>query len=334
MSDNRGITPANQTASALFEFNLKPTDLWDNGYTGEYAQDQGDYFFSNFASRAKFKTTATSVEITAFNNQNFDSASIAVRLNGADYFNAPCQFEGRETVTVALPPGEKIIELIEGGQDKTNPLATGTFLLKALFNEAARLIPPSFSKRAVIYGDSISAGAHATIRPLQGWSVLFRHFYGDDNSTIIEGWGSRALKDDGFDAARREKFVNRLAGYNPQDIILFIGTNDFGIPSNWEAASFGEAYADFLDKLHRALPRTNLRCYTPLIRGWEGPNTFGNTLDDYRAEIRRAAATRPWALYRDGKAILTLADMAADGTHPGPAGHAKLALAVKNDLEL
>jgi len=33
---------------------LKPTGLWDNGYTGEHAEDQGDYFFSNFAPSTKF----------------------------------------------------------------------------------------------------------------------------------------------------------------------------------------------------------------------------------------------------------------------------------------
>lgn len=51
------------------EFNLKPTDLRDNGYIGEYARDQGEYYFSNFASRAKYNTSATSVEIKTYYNE-------------------------------------------------------------------------------------------------------------------------------------------------------------------------------------------------------------------------------------------------------------------------
>jgi lysophospholipase L1-like esterase len=314
------------------EFNLKPTDLWDNGYTGSYAKNQGEYYFSNFASSAKFRTTATSVEVTAYNNEPLEVASIGVRVNNRDYTNAACPFRGLKTLTIPLPPGAKIVELVEGGQDKAETLATGTFLVRAVFNAFTELIPPSFSRRAVIYGDSISAGAHAAIRPFQGWSVLFRRYYGD--STIIEGWGSRALKDDCFDAAHRQDFVNRLAGYGPQAIILFIGTNDYGIPNNWNALSFGDAYGDFLDKLHLAIPEASVYCYTPLIRRWEGPNEYGNSLDDYRSAIHRAASSRPWAIYRDGKTILSLADMAEDGTHPTTAGHARLALAVKNDSGL
>lgn len=314
------------------EFDLKPADLFDNGYVGEFAAGLGEYYFSHFAARAIFNTSATNVEITAYNNEPWEVASIGVRVNGADYQNVACPFWGISSLTVNLPPGQKKVELVEGGQDKANPLANGTFLVKAAFNGPTELIPPTFTKRAVVYGDSISAGAHAEIRPFQGWSVLLRQAYGD--SVIIEGWGSRALKDDGFSTAHRQQFADRLASYRPQDVILFIGTNDYGIPTNWDAASFGEAYGDFLDKLHVAAPKTTIHCYSPLFRRDEGPNNFGNSLDDYRAEIERATASRPWAVYRNGKAILSLADMAQDGIHPSTAGHARLAEAVKRDLGL
>lgn len=327
MSNDTNIT------GTKIEFDLKPADLFDNGYVGEYAANLGEYYFSNFASRAVFNTSATTVEITVYNNEPWeDVASIGVRVNSADYENAACPFWGTGTVSVNLPPGEKVVELVEGGQDKANPLANGTFLVKAAFDGPAELVSPTFSKRAVVYGDSISAGAHAGIRPFQGWTVLLRQAFED--SVIVEGWGSRALKDDGFSAAHRQEFADRLASYRAQDIILFIGTNDYGIPTNWDAASFGEAYADFLDKLHGVARQAAIHCYSPLIRRDEGSNNFGNSLDDYRAKIQQAAASRPWTVYRDGKAILTLADMAADGVHPSTAGHATLAEAVKRDLGL
>lgn len=112
---------------------------------------------------------------------------------------------------------------------------------------------------------------------------------------------------------------------------MAIGTNDYGL-NRQNATNFGIAYAATLDDLHTALPLARIYCQTPIVRGTETANTFGNTTGDYRSQITTICDARSsWATSVDGSAFLTTSNL-ADGVHPNTAGHAIYALAVNNVL--
>jgi lysophospholipase L1-like esterase len=77
------------------------------------------------------------------------------------------------------------------------------------------------------------------------------------------------------------------------------------------------------DTVHALDPAIHFYCQTMIPRP-KGPNSQGNTLQDYRNAIIAVQATRPrFTSLVDG----TVIDMSAspDGVHPNFAGHAAIA---------
>ena len=314
---------------------VAPAELWDNGYDGTGNPKQSPF------ARWKFETDANVLKVTGETTiyDLFSSyAELGLFVDGA--WQAPgLAFQANETRTFTklLPSGTKTIEIVAGLTSRPVATVLGTFInsieLINFFDEAPSyaLTAPSTTDRIVVYGDSISVGSSSADAQKDAWTTQLRITHG--RNVLVEGYGYRALNDDCADASARTAFANRIASYSPSLIWLAIGTNDFGL-GRWSAADFGTAYADILDKLHVALPSVTIYCQSPLQRispDSENANGFGDTLGDYRTEISNAATARnSYCTYVEGAAgaIVSDANLSADGLHPSTAGHAEYATAV------
>lgn len=106
-------------------------------------------------------------------------------------------------------------------------------------------------------------------------------------------------------------------------VVLFIGTNDFGLSVD-SAASFGTSYAALLDAIRSLNPAVGVICIPPMFRTNEAtPNGFGDALAAYRTAIATAQSTRTWAVLVNSTPWLTPSDL-ADGLHPNAQGYAKV----------
>ena len=280
--------------------------------TGVATQD-ADFIRASAFANTTWTTRATVLKIhhsndiyTSFPNY----AGIVVKVDGEFYQQSLAAANGLTTSTVFLPAGLKTVEIVSGLQSRPGAVGTtvyGTHPISFASNAPMDRVTVAQSNRLVIYGDSISVGANATIAARDGWAMLVR--------------GA---------ASYRAAFVAKIVAWNPAKFWMCIGTNDYGL-NRWTAANFGTAYAALLDDLHTALPSMQIYCQTPLLRSVETANGSGSTLGNYRTQITTAVSTRAWATLVDGTAIMTTGSL-ADGVHPTDAGHVLYAAAVKTVL--
>jgi lysophospholipase L1-like esterase len=154
---------------------------------------------------------------------------------------------------------------------------------------------------------------------------MMRNRWGGRN-VIVDGFGYRSLYEDAFDGTARTALAGRLASTNARYLWICIGTNDYAADQDWNAADFGAAYADLLDKIHAAAPSMKIFCQSMIQReapAAETANSFGNTLGDYRTQISTAVSTRTsFCTYVEGAAgaIVPLGN-SSDGIHPNSDGH-------------
>jgi lysophospholipase L1-like esterase len=279
-------------------------------------------------STSTWDTSATSVDVdyvSTIQPSYGGFARISVDVDGAFYSSNICP-AASGTLTISLPAGAKRVQLSNGPQSFLNGSVIGTWVTDATFNAAATPVIPVKSG-VVVYGDSITIGQDASPIDQNAWGMLVRRAK-TDHQFSFEAWGTRSMFDDTNSELLQDKFVSRIADFNPSVIWLAIGTNDYGL-NKWAAAAFGAAYAAILDKLHAAMPSAVIYAQTPLLRADEAANASGSTLGDYRTQIATAVSTRTsFATLVDGTAIMTTASL-SDGVHPTTAGHLLYANYVK-----
>lgn len=327
------------SAPAGVTFNLTAADLADNVHSENFV----DYFYQNPFARFVADTTATEMTVEIFSNHyagaNPNYSKIGVVINDVYQELLAVYQAGVNVFNFQLPAGQKRVQTIGGMQTVSQGLPVrGNFLKKVAFNAAATKFMPSAAGRLLVYGDSIAVSGDELDGTRDGWTPKLRTLRNE--SVIVEAWGARTLLYDTETPAKLNALVASIVAANPAKIWLAIGTNDYGLNyggvlSGQSAADFGTRYAQLLDALHAALPNVVIYVQTPLLRGTETANSFGNTLDDYRAAMSGAASSRPWATLVDGKQILTLSDMSESGAaalHPSAAGHLKYAQWVNNYL--
>lgn len=218
----------------------------------------------------------------------------------------------------------KRVKIVAGTQSTAGGgTALGLFVKGAYCDPSYTLsvVTPSASERIILYGDSITGGANATVPMRYGYGAVLRNDYG--RQIAFCAWGYRTLHSDANSAPLLADLVSRLTTISADTVLILIGTNDYALNA-CSAATFGGYYADLLDGIHAADSARRIICVTPLVRTSEGANSFGDTTGDYRTQISTVVAARAWAELVDGSVILTTGDL-SDGVHPTDAGHAKLA---------
>lgn len=302
---------------------VQAAELLDNGYDNVAAPRQSTF------SRFRFSTNSDTVKIvgtTSIYGEYPSWANLGVVVDGINQSKLPFTSNGAAEFTVALPGASgttRDVQIISGLETKPSATVLGTFIDSVAYEDGSSFSVQSGSAtgRVLIYGDSIASGASSTTPEYQGYATLLRSSY--NKNVMLESWGYRSLYDDANTAGLRSAFVSRVSGYEPNTIMLAVGTNDYGL-NKWSAVSFGAAYAATVDALHTALPGTSIICQTPLVRATETANGSGSTTDDYRSQIISICQARGWLRCIDGKKILNLVDL-VDGVHPSTAGHSKYA---------
>lgn len=328
--DAASTTPFSGTITAV---EVVPSFMADNGYS----EDLGEYYDSSAFSRLAVSTAATSVRVGFY----VDSAVYAAVgpancevgvWDGSTTQRIQPTGAGWNVGTLTLAPGTKTVNLVNGISVRFNPGedTQGARLVNAAFYDAASLITPTQpATRILAYGDSIVTGASSDPITTNAWTMRLRRLY--SGSVMQESWHGRALHDDGADAAARTVITDRIASYEPTIVWVAVGHNDYGL-DRWTAANFQTGYADFLDKLHAALPSAAIYAQSPTVRVDESANGLGDTLGAYRTAISNACSGRPWVTFVDGSTFITTSDLIGDGIHPTSAGHGKIYLAVADEL--
>jgi lysophospholipase L1-like esterase len=315
---------------------ISPSALVDNGYS----TDRTRYFEASPFSRLVVSTAATQVTVRSYiDPENFDDYGGQIALAGVGVWDGTTKQTITPTVggynagTLTLAAGTKTVEILTGQTTRPNGVGDvmANYLTAVEFNATTEPVAglSNPSERILIYGDSITVGSSASAPTNNSWAMLLRELY--SGSVMLEAWGWRSLYEDAPNAAGRTALSNRIASYAPTIVWLAIGTNDYGL-AQWNATEFETGYADFLDKLHAALPSAAIYAQTPIVRGSEGGNGVGSTLGNYRTAISNACATRAWATLVDGTAFMTTSELEGGDVHPTTTGHGLYYLNVADEL--
>lgn len=311
------------------------SDLNDNGYNGTGLpkfSPMSRLIFTTDSLLLRVRATTTAFALYP------QWADLGVKIDGVDQVPVTCFSSGSDFYRVySMDAGTKTVEVVAGLQASPTGVASGvigTYIDEVKISSGASysIVPSNTTSRIVIYSDSIGVGANATRPEYEGWPVLLRTTY--SRNTLIEAYGSRALWSDCVNSAARTAFATRLASYSLSQLVIMIGTNDYGL-NRWNAANFGIAYADLVDKFNALQPSIPILLISPLQRIPETANSFGDNLQAYRNQISSIAAARPsFCTYLNGgaQALVSDANLAGDGIHPTTAGQAQLAASVDPSL--
>lgn len=284
-------------------------------------------------TRAAYVTSATEVEVTTYNNLyavNPQNAEVGVWVDGEWYHSIYPENEGLHVEMVGLPTGEKLVELIGGSQiiDVSGGDPFGTWVSRASFSGPC-VMQADEGVQIAAYGDSITMGGQASPRLKNAWVMRVRA--NGFPKTAIEGYGGNSLYVDSTDGPGLETVAARIASHNADAVWIAIGTNDY-YGGFWSPAEFGEAYGSLLDGIHQGSPTSRIFAQSPITRAVESGNSLGFSLSDYRVAISDCCVARPWAMYVEGGAILSVSDLSPGGVHPTTEGHAIYANFVINAL--
>lgn len=142
--------------------------------------------------------------------------------------------------------------------------------------------------------------------------------------TLFQSWGYKRIADDWSSSGAGDTAAAAILALAPSEILILLGTNDYGTIPPTSLANFQTYYERALDKLHGVMPTIPIVCISPLIRSSEVANSLGATLPNYRTKISDAVTARSgWGVppvYVDGHAAVTTGEL-ADGLHLTTTGH-------------
>lgn len=287
----------------------------------------------NSFARLRIQTSGTSLRAGYWGNFPFNS-HFTIVVNGTIDQTVILTGDGTpRTVDITLPAGaNKLVDIWEGPQYgfyEPNIQAGGVVTSLQMLDSGFTMVAPSApSRRTVIYGDSIANGYPVVVQ--QAYAGLLR-LGGNVGGVTVYGSGGRSIDTDRIHqtlsvvATKLSDALADVQGGGRQDLLVVIGTNDWGQATDGGASNFQTSVATLADAVHALRPNAKVHLVSPIIRSGEAtPNAQGNTLADYRTAMSNVASTRAsWCVYWDASAVLTLADL-ADGVHPTPTGYQKL----------
>lgn len=300
---------------------------WDN--TAENTLTANYVRTAPFAS-VSYDTTATEITINSYNDifatyPQFTELGLVV--DGV-YQKVSPGASGAQSNVISLSAGTKRIEIRNGLQSRPSASIIGTFLVSIEANAELSRVTRSAVNNVLFYGDSIAVGANATSATGEGHPMLVR----DAASVLVgvEGFGFRSLWDDCVDSTARAAFVAKIVTWNPATLWIGIGHNDYFL-DRWNSTNFGTAYAALLDDLNTALPDLEVYAQSPIPRGADPDNSFGETLQAYRDEVSSAASGRAWVTFVDGTEMVGRRSL-DDNVHPTTDGHFGMAEYINSTL--
>ena len=292
----------------------------------------------------------------------FSGTSVGVRLTGNQQYTVLVDgtlqpklisTNNLDPLASDLPPGEHVVEVYR----RTEASQGEAQLLGFDFGQGELLAPPPAPERRIeIIGDSISCGYGVegpdetcsftpdTENHYITYGALAARELGADLVTVA--WsGKGAVCNYGDEPTSCDEpmptFIDRtlperadsvwdFAAYQPQAVVINLGTNDFSTNADPSAEDFEAGYVSLLERVRSAYPDATILCSV-------GPLLHGTDLAAARGSIESAVASRTAA---GDTAVQTfeLAEIepAVDGYgcdyHPSPATHEIMADALTSAL--
>jgi lysophospholipase L1-like esterase len=226
-----------------------------------------------------------------------------------------------------LPPGRHLVELVK----RTEASQGTTQVLGLTLAEGATLLPTApRARRIQAIGDSITCGfgneapnkeAKFTAETQNAWltygAIAARRF--DADYVAIAVSGKKLWPDNTIVALHDRTLANSAtpkwdhAAYNPDVIVVNLGTNDFA-RENPEEAGWVAAYVEFIAQLRALHPGVAIYCSVgPMISNWPGDRTPRTVILGYLEQVvARANADLP-----AGARPVRLLDFGVQAQHHG-----------------
>jgi len=313
------------------------------------------YTIRNPYARAKLTTSALSIGVEAISTlastiPNEGGVGLYV---GGSYVSETLLSQASKPQILELQLGSgagKSVEVWEGpqafGGTFTDPrlgifvqaIRVPQVLVDGSSSTASALTAPATqSKRLALLTDSIGVGFYVDNFAQHSPTALLRADY--PGGVTCHGAGNESVHnlahDDATAAATAARVASVFAGATEKDLVVTLGTNDYGLHGT-AIATFTAEVGRLLDAIHAADAGILVWWVTPIQRispASESANGAGATLGDYRTAITSAGNARSgYVEVVDGAAgaIVSNGNMDTDdGIHIRAAGAAQLKAAIK-----
>ena len=290
---------------------LRFTEAEEACYAVNRHEKQAGYVRCSAGIRLAFRTDAASL---AF-DYRMEHCGTGCRYGYIDvtaggevvgFFGAPdgMPIEGHADVT--LPAGEKLVEI-------WLPWARDGQLADITLPDGASFAPAEYTKKLLLYGDSITHGCDAP-HPSQNYAARLARGLGADY--VNKGIGGDIFFPELLDCE---------TGWEPDIVTAAYGTNDW---SGQPRERTERACVEFYKKLSAKFPTAEIYAITPIWRAdFDRVTRFGEPADRVAALIRRACEGLPNVTVVDGWGLAghDPALFADKFLHPNEAGFAQYA---------
>ena len=188
--------------------------------------------------------------------------------------------------------------------------------------------------RVACVGDSITYGCLVPLRGRNNYPKKLQKLLGEEYQVENFGLSSRTLQNTGDEPYQKEEEFRRSLNFNPNILIIKLGTNDTK-PQNWTSAeAYEEEYRNFL-MAYETLPNPPAIYLCTPAAAYQAKGTsdglykYGireNELEQARAVVRKLAAEKGYGLIDVAEQTKDHRDwFVFDGIHPNAKGAQALA---------
>lgn len=214
------------------------------------------------------------------------------------YINVPHATTADYIIT--LPSGQKNVKFVK----EDIPGVATISEIEALNGTLEAKVKYYNSRKILVVGDSISAGAWATKCSTKSWIGLIR-FRNPNISFIVDAVsGMRASV---YRSTKLANACTNVTNLGINEIWIELGTNG--------DTSFVSDYTAIVDAFITANPSAYIYLQTPIL------TTNEPAMEVTRQQIRDIAATRPTCHIVEGNDMCGLPEYFADASHPNDIGH-------------
>ena len=178
--------------------------------------------------------------------------------------------------------------------------------------------------RVACVGDSVTYGFGIPNRGKYNYPAQLQTLLGDGYCVNNYGYSGRTVSDGGDRPYRAEKLYQKLLAFNPQIIIVMLGSND-SKPFNWDPDAVRAGYAALLDDLSALESKPKIYVVTPTpvfpVNGEVKYHIDGAVIDLKLVPITLGiAAGRDLPLIDMHTVFEGRVDLFSDGCHPNKDG--------------
>lgn len=255
---------------------------------GALVVTQDDFGFHFMRNTPTQKATYTSIlevwgprcDHTAGIRLDFHTNATVFRATVASEGSYEVLLDGINCYYEALAEGETIEISLDGNDHRLTlifPYAKPGSLRSVLLTDGCYITPHKYSKKVAFYGDSITQGSTAVQTSRSYFWQVTKHF---DLHSMNFGIGGIRFQPEGLEDV----------GYDPDLVLISLGTNNFG--SNKPMELLQTNCPAYFDKIKALYPKCKIVCITPIWRADGDEVKALGTIHDARKLIAAEAQKR------------------------------------------